>query len=782
MIFTGNVFLTTSRQVIDKVFLSNTVTPIKLLESALSNLTPEEFEKSLIATPNRNTNILEFDFSFNYSAKDAVTLTLKLLETNSPFELFYTNRNTTSEMVSRIIQDIETNRTEQIIPTTNFRPGTTQSAGRLIRPKTFNSNDRLELKQLLLENSTSEIGQKIYFAFGVGSDLTQWAGPYGMTLVASEFQVNEAGIREITLIFNGIDGGLLRNYIEAANDRSFQRAINKYNFILTDKVITGEEYEVVTKEVMESNFLSFCHYYTKNLIQNYIKKISGSNNCIALLPNLNEIATGEQTEQYKILLNPFVDNGSANPFNQIDFNRFKAIKGPKELYESTFGIPIEIETGLTSMELTLDGRTEFKENDRQYRLVLRTRTGETNDAAESLPDYYLPLKKFGEKISSIMYKYSNWMVYNQVLLVETNIKTLKLWKEQKFIANDKEPCYVFGSEQLISELLYLTDANTLEDALKLPFFGKMVEESDSKKFRNTDYRVKYFNTFKKNRYNSSFGEQLLKQDDLAYSEEAIKLIKTAGIPVFKHNTNNPNILALSIKDIPGYRAVYSLGFNLQSYLPFVNSSKINAEDLIKSSSLKNYFELRSEVEKDLEIYSNSVISPDINTLKMLVTGALQRFGGFYLNPILTENPEITREEFASILALDVYNRYRRRLPYVEVSNKSEATYIQKELIDQLNKLQFSLSIRTLPFFSLADTSIRKKKCVLQANQNSIIGLSEPAKPSYYSGIYNILGFRHVINANEMYSEFNILRDTLANGPESINVDVNTNELVRESVK
>lgn len=777
MIFTGNVFLTTSRQVIDKVFLSNTVTPIKLLDSALSTLTEEEFEKSLIATPNRNTNILEFDFSFNYSAKDAVTLTLKLLETNSPFELFYTNRNTTSEMVSRIVQDIESNRTEQIIPTTNFRPGTTQSAGRLVRPKTFNSNDRLELKQLLLENSTSEIGQKIYFAFGVGSDLTQWAGPYGMTLVASEFQVNEAGIREITLIFNGIDGGLLRNYIESANDRSFQRAINKYNFILTDKVITGEEYEVVTKEVMESNFLSFCHYYTKNLIENYIKKISGSNNCIVLIPNLNEIANGEYQES----VGNAISNFSLSPAINIP-----KLKSAKELYEATFGIPIELETGITNMELTLDGRTEFRENDRQYRLVLRTKTGETNDAAESLPDYYLPLKKFGEKISSLMYKYSKWMIYNQVLLVETNIRTLKLWKEQKFIANDTDPCYIFGSEQLISELLYLNDADTLEDALKVPFYGKMVEESDSKNYRNTDYRLKYFNTFKKNRYNSSFGEQLLKQDDLAYSEEAIELIKTAGIPVFKHNVNNPNVLALSIKDIPGYRAVYSLGFNLQSYLPFVNSSKINAEDLIKSSNLKDYITLRSEVEANLEIYLNTTKFVTNETLKALAEGSINRAEIGSLNAdirsLFRDNPEINRDELISILSLDIYNRYRRRLPYVEISNISEATYVQKEIIDQLNRLQFSLSIRTLPFFSLADTSIRKKKCVLQANQNNIIGLSDRARPAYYSGVYNILGFRHVINANEMYSEFNIIRDTLTNGPESISVDVDTSELVRESTK
>jgi hypothetical protein len=85
-LFTGNVFITTSREAIERVFFPKT--KLSSFRDALITLTEEDIANSYIVTNGSNSNLLSFDFI--YSISKGSTLVLRFLETDTLFEkLFY---------------------------------------------------------------------------------------------------------------------------------------------------------------------------------------------------------------------------------------------------------------------------------------------------------------------------------------------------------------------------------------------------------------------------------------------------------------------------------------------------------------------------------------------------------------------------------------------------------------------------------------------------------------------------------------------------------------------
>ena len=72
------------------------------------------------------------------------------------------------------------------------------------------------------------------------------------------------------------------------------------------------------------------------------------------------------------------------------------------------------------------------------------------------------------------------------------------------------------------------------------------------------------------------------------------------------------------------------------------------------------------------------------------------------------------------------------------------------------------TIKTVPMFHLSDNALISQLCVLNIFKNPIVGgrHKEDLYNTTYSGLYWIIGFRHVINAGEAYSEFTVLKNTI----------------------
>ena len=70
------------------------------------------------------------------------------------------------------------------------------------------------------------------------------------------------------------------------------------------------------------------------------------------------------------------------------------------------------------------------------------------------------------------------------------------------------------------------------------------------------------------------------------------------------------------------------------------------------------------------------------------------------------------------------------------------------------------TIRTIPYFQLSDNLMLNSPCQITINKTPNLD-NYPIDPedteSFFSGRYIIIGFRHIISSNDVYSEFDVLR-------------------------
>lgn len=79
--------------------------------------------------------------------------------------------------------------------------------------------------------------------------------------------------------------------------------------------------------------------------------------------------------------------------------------------------------------------------------------------------------------------------------------------------------------------------------------------------------------------------------------------------------------------------------------------------------------------------------------------------------------------------------------------------ILAKLLEYQHKYATELTIKTLPFFNLTDSRTLLKPAIFYSKRISTLNSEDKATFDFFSGEYRILGFRHVINTQECYSEF-----------------------------
>mgnify|MGYP003140443763 FL=1 len=78
------------------------------------------------------------------------------------------------------------------------------------------------------------------------------------------------------------------------------------------------------------------------------------------------------------------------------------------------------------------------------------------------------------------------------------------------------------------------------------------------------------------------------------------------------------------------------------------------------------------------------------------------------------------------------------------------------ILDQTMKLLYNCNVRTHPMFN--EKVYFKRACRLDGNTGGIIGFPEKLRyDAPYNGDYTVLGFKHVISTNNIYTEFDLVR-------------------------
>jgi len=757
-VFTGNVFITSSRAALDKIFFSKN--KLNSFNSVLSKLSDEDLKRSIIASPNKNSNLLEFDFDYGVQASKMLGLRLRFVETGELFESYYLGTDINSDIVKGIVRDI--------------------------------TNDS-KLKTGITESAQSYV----YFAFGVGDDLRNWSGPYALPLMSAEMFLGENGIREVELVFTGAEGGLLRNAIESYNESNFNTAVNRYSFLLSTNNIFFEQKEILEdyKDILASGI----HSVVKKLISGYISNITNNNEVLVLIPDVKKVIdVAKNSEAYKEGLAGLQMRGYCSRFARDVLGLYlkSEVSGQIETIPLSHDERVETDVPrlLFESDTAFQQRTAMAKSLREYvrkngpgvmpkephSISLLAETGNSSyNFIERTPDYYIPLKIFENSFKSSCQ--AAGFAYNQELYMENDIRVLRLWKECGFIKDSSKPAYIIGDRDLINSVLYLTDVKTLEDTF-IVNEGK-ISDIDKKIYvdESGGYRVKFYNEFIKRESNSSFGENVFIKDELALDDNLKSLISISNLPFFRHNIRNPNVISLSISNNTGYRSVYDLGMRVKNALPYVNVSYSFYREDIETSYILKFVELSNKIEKELNINISNSYEEIVNKILLTLRNDNLKLNNSQL--IKSKTGEyFNKKELAVILAASIFSRLNKgNKPYIEINSKNEFSIVERELIEQLNRLSNFITIKTVPFFSLAGNKVLGTPCALVGKLGSITK-EQTAKAAFYTGVYSINGFRHYISASEMFSEFSLVKSEKNNVANTVVTDTLDTLDSRETIK
>lgn len=825
-VFTGNVLLTFSRETMEKFFFTNNNKSFKEL---ISLFTKQDIEASVIASPNTNSNLISFDYSFGSSFQGQQALTLKFIQTNSLFELWYLSKNSTDTLSQNAIKSI------------------------------LNSTNSEQLNSVLESRNYAPNGNTLYFSFGVGDDIRDWAGPFTANLAKYDLSIDESGIKEITLGFTVPGNMFLRNYIESKNDLNFSDALNRYNFLLKGKNLVHRVYEKVPmKEI------SKVENYVVKLLDNYITGITKSPTLI-VLPNLNKIYDSafngqptpkdtasleknardleDQADQAEKFFKLAKQARAASPQGRPEFysglseqqikelrikaqsirqeiSRIKANNKEASLkygevqrttykLREAFGLKVShsnvgddevlVEPGGFGSEIpiTIDERTEKDYNrnkDKQnvvFSLIMEADNSSIPNTTENLIDPYINLKVFGDSIS----KYSQ-EVYDQEFFVENNLRLLKLWNLRGFTNNPNlDPVYVFGDRKLIANLLYLEDVIEFSDIGNRFLSDDKYSSNIKTKIQLSYYRVDYFDTFKKGKSSSSFNEDVFIGDQLSLKSDTFRDVKRNGIPIFRYNLQNPNVMSLSIENNAAYQNVYNVGYGIKSVSPFLNVKSGRFEEFIQSFR-RDKIEIIRKIREDLSQYNpeKAKFKELLDPVKRYLvenpkfTSALLRETSSVYGPIdprkksdtfLRDSSILTYDQLAVIVAASIVQKFSNGGPFIEVDSVEEAALLESSIVENLNRLSYNVSIKTLPFFHISTLPVGQKLALLVASENKVVGANNLGTGAFYTGLYRILGFRHFLGEGELYSEFSLMRENTSVSENTINSALVVEDLTKK---
>lgn len=874
--FTGNVILTTSKAVIDKIFFNKNSIPFNIVTNIL---TETEIQNSIICSPSNNTNLISFDYNFNGDQRSGHVLTIRFVETGSLFEEYYLNRDADSEIAARILKDIKNKNNSAKLGERNVAA----------------------IESSFINNRKLVTSDFIYFSFGVGPNLNDWAGPFMGNLINCDMFIGENGIREIEMKFGVQPGFLMRNVIETTRAKQFETAINRYEFI-TRKSIKNPNVQSVTVssnytdlklnlsslvgalnnlspsglspeerayrigageyavrvaqgesktslrrkdknfqqylEGISSNLISFSNEIQKTikfLIINYISSISKENaqitgntkNVIVLLPNFSESLNKSLTD-YLLDNSPLIYNlaiASAGQFGRTSkkeeirlYNEYLRSCRDIIIKYTSFFCQLVMSPQLNAVQLenlidlsrpgnsritTTGGNERFKKRLVEYvgidfigsngyeaiaetwnresnkfgsndttidgkgagldifseyvrvhgfEIAIPSNSDERDRSLETTPDYYLPLAKFNKSIGELISKQG--YAYDPTFMVENDLRVLSVWKKLGIIADDTKPAYIFGDSNLIQRLIYLSDVRAVESLLQTP--QGPIHPDDLQKFGNPEYRSLIYTLFNEMSFNSSFKEDVFEKDELAiFQDPQVKALTQIGrYPVFRYNVRNPNVLAVSFKNLNAYRAVYEIGFQYKAFLPFINSTSKFYLDSLSGTDVNDFEGLVDDCFN--YFLESNLLNSDFKTI---LQNVLTTFETKFSPRDFTDKfgTPIEKNDLATFFAAAIFRKLNPpNIPYIDIKDAKELPTLQEELRRGLNRFSNFLNIRTVPFFKISGAKAFGYPSLF-VGMNNAAGTNEK-KPAFFTGLYQINGFRHVITPKDMYSEFSLIKN------------------------
>ena len=458
------------------------------------------------------------------------------------------------------------------------------------------------------------------------------------------------------------------------------------------------------------------------LLTKYLKKL-GYANCIIFLNSLgNDIDLSDED------LNTSPRFGKCR-YNKLDLKReelsfrFMTSLGFELGDQTDFDDVIETyKESPVSSELVQGGQQSFK----SYSLKI------ANDVkAKSVNDQFFPLLRFLKN-----YKSNLQDLFTTRLTIENNLDKIALLNKffPKLVPDPTSPVVIVGDDYLIQALLYAKlDAASVDVKLgdsedhHLTYIMSNLTGSYTKEMRNIVLRKKAALAFFDFKDATGKGNPRI-PDDFDISAEDQQQAAELGIPVFRANTENPNVLSFVVKNQSLLLSTYSN--TIRQLVHFILDSSDTNEESLKKEDVKKYID---DMFKD-----KSRISKIAGNLGIQMTDTddlSQKLFNHLTDPAFIGLTYVSESAPSVILASYIENFYKLfSKPYIA-------------------------NLRTLPYFNLSEIDLINDFCLLFKNTVDVEMFgSDNIVNSIYSGFWRFTGFKHVIGENDAYSEFTVIKD------------------------
>ena len=560
---------------------------------------------------------------------------------------------------------------------------------------------------------------KFYIAYGMGSDARYWAGPFILHLFEANYTYNDMGIATLELSF--------------LSDISYEAQITfRENDVVlpTNPLFMTASVPSTTKTKIGTLDDGIFNTSTEPTIDFFSDMGGVEGGIIAChkkwtqsfgIDNFIHIYPKDIFDSLNTNLPSTFGGGVAMP-GDTTLNYLK-----KELKEYGFNVSIEEKTvpkaGKTLVETKLNYDV-YLDIDEYYKS--ESSPGEGGGEA----NFLRPFQLFWDKTEQISGKTLNFELYQ-----DSNIEQLNMIKEFSTygaaITKDDAPLFVLAERSAYQKEIWdggvslnLPTHNPTEDTYK-----QKINEYLENKLLNSPSPSIYLGKALDNLHDGGdFHKRLdgyegtygLSIEDL--SDKDKEGISSRPLPVFEANTPNSNILSYSLDQQA--MSFASMTRNLGT-LPTKDEGRMKS--LIKQEL--GGLASRYPGSKYLEETGREF---DLDGIVDNMMGSL--FGG-------TGNGL----DFSDTNPDTIFDRI---LPYLRF-------FWNLSIVGGTRG-----TIKTLPMFTLSDNAILRQLCVINIFKNPTIKSTHESLELYnttYSGVYNIIGFNHVINGVETYSEFDVLK-------------------------
>lgn len=576
----------------------------------------------------------------------------------------------------------------------------------LQRVLSFNAENEFQSQQFenqLIESGGANLRPVVSIAFGIGSDERFWAGPFQTQVVLATHGFTDKAVEFVTLSlvpFDYLNTSL--SLYKALKDLGFPQETDSYTMSLVNFSHKIGDIKYKDNGTFEENFTP------QGVLDGVYELIAGEGGLLDKLEVKNRLFLLPYNLE-KILDSTF--SASAPRGVKRAKERLKEEKkltgkeAIRTVYDLTlnpinYDIPRQTTAKFNAVAQTLTsmGLNVIYPNFPGGDIIVKI-----DPEYKSKFNFYKFIFKFFNGVDSTLSDNENL-----TLQFESNKEIIKLLKESEnfgeHITDEDHPVLIIGNPTNIREMVYgEVIQETTQTKIPKPYQFAKTDEKYLKNIRS------FLNDKQKtdNYYVAlATGGAVDPTDDPDSTTDVLK--NTGTLINFEANTPHANIISYQSLD------------DSVSYLAYKLAPISGAEDALKDLAAK-YGNV--EIMKEQLIYE-----PDMVKMVDIFEKATK-------NPIYAINSE----------------------------DNINAKRLYASFLDSLTQLPIQLRVRTVPFFNLSDSNLLGSLCNVLINKNPDANQrfresSGSYVNSFYSGVYKIISFTHVINGKESYSEFDLIKD------------------------